>query len=93
MIVGTLRVRGVLRGSYSLKDKRRVLKSLKDQVHNKFNVSIAETEDQDELQMAELGVAVVGTDTPFVYSVLSNVEKFVRLFHGFEVTDVETEVF
>ena len=93
MIIGSLRVRGVLRGSYSLKDKRRVLKSLKDQVHNKFNVSIAETEDQDELQMAELGVAAVGTDTPFVYSVLSNVEKFVRFFHGFEVTDVETEVF
>ncbi len=93
MIVGTLRIRGVLRGSYNLKDKRRVLKSLKDQVHDKFNVSIAEVEDQDEIQSAELGVAVVGNETPFVYSVLSNVEKFVRFFHGFEVVDVETEEF
>src|SRR5258706_348115 len=46
----------------SLKDKRTIVKSLKDRMHNRFNVSVAETGHQDLWQRAELTAAVVSTD-------------------------------
>ena len=91
MIVGTLKVRLSLRDCHSLKEKRRVILSLKDTVSNKFNVAVAETGEQDEWHLAEIGLATVGTDTPFVHSVLSNVENYVRFFGGVTVIDIEHE--
>ena len=44
MIIGTLRVRLLLRDSRSLKDKRQVVKSIKDRLRNHFNVTVAEIE-------------------------------------------------
>lgn len=93
MIVGTLKLRLVLRESHSLKDKRRVLRSLKDTLSNKFNISVAETDEQDVWQTAEIGVASVGTDTPFVQSVLSNVVNYVRFFGGVELVDAQQELY
>ncbi|HLF93313.1 MAG TPA: DUF503 domain-containing protein [Planctomycetota bacterium] len=93
MIVGTLKLRLVLRESHSLKDKRRVLKSLKATLSNKFNISVAETDEQDVWQSAEIGIAAVGTDGPFVQSVLSNVVNYVRFFGGVELVDSQQEIF
>ena len=93
MIVGTLKIRLVLRESHSLKDKRRVLKSLKDTLSNKFNISVAETDEQDVWQTAEIGVAAVGVDGPFVQSVLTNVLNYVRFFGGVELVDSEQELY
>jgi hypothetical protein len=93
MIVGTLKLRLVLRGSHSLKDKRRVIKSLKDTIANRFNVAVAETGEQDVWQTAELGIATVGTDGRFVQSVLTNVVEYVRFFGGVELADQEQELY
>jgi uncharacterized protein YlxP (DUF503 family) len=93
MIVGTLKLRLLLREAHSLKDKRRVLRSLKDTLSNKFNVAVAETDDQDVWKSSEVGLATVGTDTPFVQSVLSNVVNYVRYFGGVELVDVEQETY
>ncbi|MBI2899515.1 MAG: DUF503 domain-containing protein [Planctomycetes bacterium] len=93
MIVGTLRLRLLLRDSHSLKQKRSVIRSLKQTLHNKFDVAAAETDHQDVWQTAEIGVATVGTDTPFVREVLSNVENFVRFFGGVELVDSKAETF
>jgi uncharacterized protein YlxP (DUF503 family) len=93
VIVGTLKLRFVLRESHSLKDKRRVLKSLKDTLSNKFNISVAETDEQDVWQTAELGVAAVGTDTPFVQSVLTHVVNYARYYGGVELVDQQQEIY
>jgi len=50
------------RESRSLKDKRQVVKSIKDRLHNGFNVSIAEVEAQDHRQLAVLGLAMVSNE-------------------------------
>ena len=93
MIVGTLKLRFVLRESHSLKDKRRVLKSLKDTLSNRFNVAVAETDEQDVWQTAQLGIATVGTDSPFVQSVLTNVLNYARFFGGVELVDSQQEIY
>ena len=93
MIVGTLKLRLFLRDCHSLKEKRRVLRSLKDTLHNRYNVAAAETGESDVWQTAELGVAAVGNEGAHVQSVLSGLLGFVRLFGGVEVIAEEQEIY
>ncbi|MBI3271380.1 MAG: DUF503 domain-containing protein [Planctomycetes bacterium] len=92
MIVGTLYVTTVLRESHSLKDKRRILSSFKEQVRNRFNVSIAELEDQDLWQRAVFGVAVVSGSGRQANSELDQVVNFLRTFRNIELVDYEIEI-
>ena len=62
----------------SLKDKRRVVKSLKDRLRKRFNVSVAETAYQDAWSRAELSVALVGSDGRYAESVLSKVDRMLE---------------
>jgi uncharacterized protein YlxP (DUF503 family) len=66
-----------LSGCQSLKDKRRVLKSLKDRLHQRFNVSVAETGHHELWQRAELACSVVATDRKHAESVLSAADRLV----------------
>jgi len=91
MIVGTLQLRLVIRDASSLKDKRRVLKGLKDRLRHKFNVSIAETGAQDHRQEAVMGVAMVANDRRFLEQVLSKVVDQVRTQVVLTLIDYELE--
>jgi hypothetical protein len=64
-------------GCQSLKEKRSVVKSLKDRLHDRFNVSVAETGHHDLWQRAELTACVVGSDRRHVESVLESVDRLV----------------
>lgn len=78
MIVGVLRVRLAIFGALSLKDKRRVVKSIKDRVGNRHNVSISEVDDLDHRQAATLGVAMVSNEARFVESALARIVDELR---------------
>ncbi len=60
--LGLLHLEFHLLGTVSLKDKRRSVKSFRDRVASRFNVSIAEVDAQDNRRRAVLAVAVVGND-------------------------------
>ena len=60
MTVAIARVTLFLGESHSLKEKRMVLRKVKDLVRNKFNVSIAEVSENDRWQRAVLGLTLVG---------------------------------
>jgi hypothetical protein len=92
MIVGSLRVRLLVRESRSLKDKRQVVKSIKDRLRNGFNVSVAEVEAQDHRQLAVLGVAMVGTDVHYVRSSLEEIVQALRRHPVAELLDHELDV-
>lgn len=62
MVAGLLRVEYRLHGNESLKDKRRVANSLKQKVRNKFNVSIAEVDSEDDMGRLSLAVLSVSND-------------------------------
>ena len=62
----------------SLKDKRRVVKSLKDRLRSRFNVSVAETAYQDVWGRAQLSIALVASDGRFAESVLSKVDRMLE---------------
>ena len=88
--IGTIELR--LAENHDLKGKRRVLKSIKDRVRSRFNVSIAEVGDLDAWQRATLGVACVSKDRDQVESTLSRVATFVENLHLASVEGVHTEL-
>ena len=67
-----------LPGCGSLKEKRRVVKSLKDRLRSRFNVSVAETGHQDVWTRAQLSVALVTTDGRLAESLLSKVDRLIE---------------
>ena len=93
MIAGLMRVRLILREAFSLKDKRSVVKGIKDRVRERFNVSIAEVDELDARQRAELGVAVVGNDRRHIEGILQQVLRHVRAAPGVEVASHEVDYF
>jgi len=78
MTVGLLQLELSIPTSRSLKSKRRVLKSIKDRARSKFNVSIAEVDDQDVWDRAVLAVCCVSNDVRLCNEVLSKVVNFVE---------------
>lgn len=64
-------------GCQSLKEKRRVIKSLKDRLHDRFNISVAETGQHDLWQRAEVTACVVATDRRHAESVLDQADRLV----------------
>jgi len=78
MTVAIARVTLVIASAQSLKDKRSVVKRLKDLVRQKFNVSVAEVDAHDNWQRAVLGLTLVGSDRRFAESVVDEVLRFVR---------------
>ncbi len=92
MVVGTLSIRIAIRSSRSLKDKRRIIKGLKDRIRNKFNVSISETDAQDNHKCSVISVAMVGTDRQYVNSTLSSLINSFRFFPQIELVDYELEL-
>ena len=93
MVIGTLSLKLAIFEATSLKDKRRVIKSLKDRLRNRYNVSVAEVGSLERWQQAELGVAVVANDGRFVESCLHKIVDYVRLDRGCSLVDYEVEVF
>jgi len=93
MNIGALRVRLRIPENHSLKGKRMVVRSITSQVKNKFNVSIAEIEDQDMWQVATLGITCVSNDSRHVNETLSHVMNFIEANRGdAEILDYEIEL-
>ncbi|MDD5094596.1 MAG: DUF503 domain-containing protein [Dehalococcoidia bacterium] len=93
MNVGVLRLKLHMPENGSLKGKRQVLKSITSRVQNKFNVSIAEVDDNDLWQLMTLGVVCVGNDGRYVNEVLSKVATFIETVRGdAEILDYEIEI-
>ena len=71
MTVGILQITLNISDARSLKDKRRVIRSLKDRLRNRFNISIAEVGLQDYWQQADLAACMVGSDRKYVEGALT----------------------
>ncbi len=60
-----------LPGAESLKDKRAVIRALKDRLRSRFNVSVAEVDHQELWQRATLGVAAIGPDRAYLAGLMA----------------------
>ena len=93
MNVGILKIKLRLPDNLSLKGKRQVVKALISRLKNKFNVSVAEVEDNDLWQLATIGVSFVSNDKRFTNEVLSKAAEFVVNGQGdYEMLDYKIEI-
>ena len=77
-IIGAARVTIYLEESFSLKDKRREVRSISKQVQTKFNAAVAEIDDLDDLRVATLGIVVVSNDARHADQMLATIIDFVE---------------
>jgi len=92
MIIGACRIDLRAEWADSLKDKRSVVKSVINKTRNKFNVSIAEIENQDLHKDITLGFACVTNEARHAQSIVSNVLAFIEANTDAVVVGVETEI-
>ncbi len=93
MVVGTLQLHLTVPGAQSLKDKRRVIRSMKDRLGGKHNISIAEVGALDEHRRSVIGIAMVSNDRRFTESCLSKIVDEVRGHPTAILSDYELELY
>ena len=89
--IGLLHVDLFIGEAQSLKQKRMVLRRLKDKVRNKFNVSVAELGGQDKWQVATLAFAMIGKDQRYINKILENILSLIERYRAAEITDHQIE--
>ncbi len=91
MVVGVMEVSLAIYGATSLKDKRRVVRSVKDRISHQFNVSVAEVEELDFAQKAVLGFAMVGNDRQYMEGALNKIAEQLQWVKDASLLDVSIE--
>jgi len=92
MVVAIARLTLILHDNNSLKGKRKVVKSLIEKVRHRFEASVAEVEDQDLWQKAQIGVALVGNDARLLTTRLDQISSFIDNQHTAEIVDSYVEL-
>ena len=78
MPVATLTLELAIEHAQSLKDRRHVIRSLKDKLRHSFNISIAELDDAQLWNRATLGVVAISSSTSYLHGQLAEVEAAAR---------------
>ncbi len=91
MILGLLTVEILIPASTSLKDKRVILRSIKERLRKKFNVSVAEVDFQDKWKRSRLAVATVSAKRKYVEETLSKIFQNLDGDFKFEIIHYEFE--
>ena len=92
MTIGVLQLEIAIHDAMSLKDKRRVVKSIKDRIAHGHNVSIAEVGALDEHRRSILGMAMVSNDSKYVEGALSKLVDFVRSVPQVDLIDYQIDL-
>lgn len=85
MVVAVLEVDLYMPFNSSLKEKRHILRSIKDKVFSRFHVSVAEVDYQDLWQRSRIAIAVVGSDASFANKYIMEVLRFLEEDRRFEI--------
>ncbi len=92
MVVGVCEIDFYIPGCASLKEKRFVLRSLKDRLRQRLNLAVSEAEHHDLWQRATLCLVTVSNDSKVVHSVLSKACNLVERDGRLELLDVHVEL-
>ena len=93
MHIGVLQFTVEIPYATSLKDKRSVIKGLRERLRRAYNISIAEVEDQDEWTIATFGIAASGSDIPSLNSLLDKIVNTLEEWRDATLADHRIEIF
>jgi hypothetical protein len=91
--IGLLQMDFRIPGSRSLKEKRRVMSSLKQVMRNRFNCSVAEVDFKDQWARARLAVCVVSDDCRHANAQVNEIARFASSHCAAELLDYSIEMF
>jgi len=92
MVVGICKLSFFLPDCQSLKDKRQVLRRMKDKFFARFKIQLAEVEDQDLWQRSQLGFSVVGNDRRLIESIMDKAVGFLDSNGSAQIIDRGIEI-
>ena len=92
MLIGAMQIELLIPDAHSLKEKRMVLKSIKQRLQNKYNISVAEIDHQELWQRALLGIAMVANEKRFLKKALDKIMNFVDDQDRVQVIDYQIEM-
>ncbi len=92
MVVGTGVIVIKIEGCRSLKEKRKVVKSMIARMRNTFSISVSETGSHDIYQKAEIGFAVVGNDRRVINAQLDKIFNMAETHCQAEITYTDMEI-
>jgi uncharacterized protein YlxP (DUF503 family) len=93
MVIGTLTVPVHLHGLGSIKDKRRIVKSLVERLRSRFNASVSEVDALDNKRLAIIGIAVVSNEGRFVEEQMDTIVSFIQQDGRFFAGQIQRELF
>jgi uncharacterized protein len=92
MVIGILQFELIIHDPQSIKDKRNVVRSVKDRLHREHMVSVAEVASQDSLGTAVLALALAGAEGAHVGQVLDQITGTLRALTGAELGDCTRQI-
>jgi uncharacterized protein YlxP (DUF503 family) len=93
MNTGVCKIKLHIPGSQSLKDKRRIVKSIISKLRNQYNISIAEVDDQDLWQLTTLGISCVSNNGQHIDETITRIINFIgQNYPELEVVSQEIEI-
>jgi len=93
MPIGVLSLELHLPDAHSLKEKRMVVRSVKDRLRARFNVAVAELDHQDLWQRAVLGVVSISSDQKTLEELFERIERESESFLGRDLVGTQVEFF
>jgi len=91
MIVGIMVLDMHSNSSHSLKEKRKIISSIKEKLKNKYNISIIESDYQDLWQKMQLAIAMVANSKVMVNKAFAQIEDFVALNYPLQILAIQKE--
>jgi hypothetical protein len=92
MFVGIVRIELHLPGALSLKDKRSIVRALKERIRHRVHAAVAEVDHQDLWQRASLGVSVISGESRQVGEMLQTVRNLVESTHAAQLLEWEEQL-
>ena len=93
MFIAVLRIDLGIPGARSLKDRRQVVKSLKERLINKFGVACAEVGERESWVRAALGISLVCPDRETLVEMVDELKRYVRQDPGALVGNIQEDIF
>jgi len=93
MQIGCVKIEFYLHGVFSLKEKRNIANSIKQKLRNKFNISIAEIESQDNMNRLVLGMVFVSNNSKMIQRISDKLINTIERITSEEILDISLEVF
>ncbi len=93
MVIGLLRIEIYIESSRSLKDKRKIIKSLIQKLKSKFaNLSVSEVELLNNWKKSIIAIVTVSNEITYINSVIDKVLNFIKEGNNYQVVDTEIEL-